>query len=111
MRMLGRWSSLEQGQVVFAGNCGCCDESGSTNVKKMEQPILDYLERKYRKAGSANLTRLLAEQAGYRQGEAGGIARLLHAIGRQAGVDATAAEQHLLLADLERSIEALAAMP
>lgn len=110
MLLFGRWSGLAQGHLGLTSNCGCCDEYGSTNVKKMEQPILDYLDRKYRKAGSDNLNRLLAEQGGFRPGEAGSIADVLRFIAKRSGSCATEEEQLRLIADLERSMDSLAAM-
>ncbi len=92
-RLLGKWTKLAQGHVMFGAGCSCGVGVGA-RLQDFEQQILDYLHAKH---GAAAV-----ERAGYRQGEAGSVTALLRAIATQgAGNGGHAA----LLADLERSLD------
>jgi hypothetical protein len=97
-RLLGKWTKLAQGHVMFGAGCSCGVGVGAGSVKlqDFEQQILDYLHAKH---GAAAV-----ERAGYREGEAGSVMALLRAIATQAAVEQPAG-QLALLADLERSID------
>ena len=94
-RLLGKWTKLAQGHVVFGAGCSCGVGVG-LRLQDFEQQILDYLHATH---GAAAL-----ERAGYRQGEAGSITALLRATAMQ-GAAGEATGQLELLADLERSID------
>ena len=95
-RLLGRWTKLAQGHVMFAAGCSCGVGFGNLRLQDFEQQILDYLHARH---GAAAV-----ERAGYRQGEAGSVTALLRAIATQAAVEQPAG-QLALLADLERTID------
>ncbi|HZQ74117.1 MAG TPA: hypothetical protein VFB08_14465 [Burkholderiales bacterium] len=87
MRLLGKWTTLGQGHVVFGGaGCSCGVAAPGVSVQDLEEQILEYLRGKYpAAAGPAN------------------VAALLRAIAAQpAGVEA---ESLALLGDLERTLE------
>jgi hypothetical protein len=89
-------------------SCACAGgDFGNVQVKDMEQHILDYLDTKYRAAGSEAVCRLLAERAGYRAGESGSIAELLKAMAAQAEASVPQQDQLSMLADLGRSLDSL----
>ncbi len=95
-RLLGKWTKLAQGHVMFGSGCSCGVGVG-VRLQDFEQQILDYLHARH---GAAAV-----ERAGYRQGEAAGsVPALLRAIATQAAVEQPAG-QLALLADLERSID------
>ena len=94
-RLLGRWTKLAQGHVMFGSGCSCGVGVG-VRLQDFEQQILDHLHARH---GAAAV-----ERAGYRQGEAGNVAALLRAIATQAAVEQPAG-QLALLADLERTID------
>ncbi len=98
---------MAQGQIGYGGGCSCCVGFDNVQVKDMEQHILDYLDSKYRAAGSEKLRQLLSARAGYKPSEAGSISQLLHAIATQADPSVPAGEQLELLSDLGRSIDSL----
>ncbi|TMH56675.1 MAG: hypothetical protein E6H62_04670 [Betaproteobacteria bacterium] len=95
-RLLGKWTKLAQGHVMFGSGCSCGVGFGTLRLQDFEQQILDYLHTKH---GAAAL-----ERAGYRQGEAGSVTALLRAIATQGAVGQPAGPL-ALLADLERSID------
>ena len=94
-RLLGKWTKLAQGHVMFGSGCSCGVGVG-VRLQDFEQQILDYLHARH---GAAAV-----ERAGYRQGKAGSVTALLRAIATQ-GVVEQPAGQLALLADLERSID------
>ena len=94
-RLLGKWTKLAQGHVMFGSGCSCGVGVG-VRLQDFEQQILDYLHTKH---GAAAV-----ERAGYREGEAGSVTALLRAIATQGAVEQPAG-QLALLADLERSID------
>jgi len=94
-RLLGKWTKLAQGHVMFGAGCSCGVGVG-VRLQDFEPQILDYLHAKH---GAAAV-----ERAGYRQGEAGSVTALLRAIATQGAVEQPA-DQIALLADLERSID------
>ena len=94
-RLLGKWTKLAQGHVMFGSGCSCGVAMG-VRLQDFEQQILDYLHAKH---GAAAV-----ERAGYRQGEAGSVTALLRAIAMQSAVEQPAG-QLAMLADLESSIE------
>jgi len=101
-RLLGRWTKLAQGHVMFGAGCSCGVGAGSVRPQDFEQQILDYLHAKYVKAGNAAIVALLRERARYRPAEAGSMTALLRAIATQGREDG---EQLALLADLARSLD------
>jgi len=94
-RLLGKWTKLAQGHVMFGSGCSCGVGVG-VRLQDFEPQILDYLHAKH---GAAAV-----ERAGYREGEAGSVTALLRAIATQGAVEQPAG-QLALLADLERSID------
>jgi hypothetical protein len=94
-RLLGKWTKLAQGHVMFGAGCSC-GVGVDVRLQDFEPQILDYLHAKH---GAAAV-----ERAGYRQGETGSVTALLRAIATQAG-PAQFDAQLALLADLERSID------
>jgi hypothetical protein len=94
-RLLGKWTKLAQGHVMFGAGCSCGVGVG-LRLQDFEQQILDYLNAKH---GAPAL-----ERAGYRQGEAGSVTALLRAIATQGAVEQPAGRL-ALLADLEGSID------
>ena len=107
MQLLGRWTRVAQGHISCGMSCSCSADFGNLQAKDMEQHILDYLDSKYRTAGTQEVCRLLAERAGYKEGEAGSISELLRAIASQKDVPVKEKDQLSMLADLERSIGSL----
>jgi len=96
-RLLGKWTKLAQGHVMFGAGCSCGVGVGvGVRLQDFEQQILDYLHARH---GAAAV-----EGAGYRQGEAGSVTALLRAIATQGAVGQRA-DRLALLADLERSID------
>jgi len=95
-RLLGKWTKLAQGHVMFGLGCSCGVGFGNLRLQDFEQQILDYLHAKH---GAAAV-----ERAGYREREAGSVTALLRAIATQGAVELPAG-QLALLADLERSID------
>jgi hypothetical protein len=95
-RLLGKWTKLAQGHVIFGAGCSCGVGTGSVRLQDFEQQILDYLHAKH---GAAAV-----ERAGYREGEAGSVTALLRAIATQGAVEQPPG-QRALLADLGRSID------
>ena len=94
-RLLGKWTKLAQGHVMFGSGCSCGAGVG-VRLQDFEQQILDYLHARH---GAAAV-----EHAGYRQGEAGSVTALLRAIATQGAVGQHA-DRLALLSDLERSID------
>jgi hypothetical protein len=94
-RLLGKWTRLAQGHVMFGAGCSCGVGVG-VRLQDFEQQILDFLHARH---GAAAL-----ERAGYRQGEAGSVTALLRAIATQSAIERSAG-RIALLADLERSID------
>ena len=82
-RLLGKWTKLAQGHVVFGAGCSCGVGFASLRLADFEPQILDYLKTKHDVGGHAGVSDLLRSIA--KQGDGrGGLA---------------------LLADLERSID------
>jgi hypothetical protein len=108
MQLLGRWTRVAQGHIAYGGSCSCCTaDLGNLQAKDMEQHILDYLDSKYRNAGSPEVCHLLAERAGHVQGKSGSIAELLRALAMQGETSIPEKHQLAILDDLGRSIESL----
>jgi len=83
-RLLGRWTKLAQGHVMFGAGCSCGVGIANLRLADFEPQILDYLKTKHGIAGFA------------------GVAELLRSIatkGEERG------EQLALLADLGRSLD------
>ena len=82
-RLLGKWTKLAQGHVVFGAGCSCGVGFANLRLEDFEPQILEYLKSKHDVGGHAGVSELLRSIA--RQGDGkGGLA---------------------LLADLERSID------
>ncbi len=84
-RLLGKWTKLAQGHVIFGSGCSCGVGFANLRLADFEPQILEYLRTKHRVGGFA------------------GVPDLLRSIVKQSE------EQHggqlALLADLERSID------
>jgi hypothetical protein len=87
MRLLGKWTTLAQGHVLFGGaGCSCGIAAPSVSVQDLEDQILEYLRGKYAAAEKPS-----------------GVPALLRAVAAQpAGGEA---ESLALLGDLERTLE------
>jgi hypothetical protein len=86
MRLLGKWTTLAQGHVLFGGaGCSCGVAAPGVSVQDLEDQILEYLRGKYPVVGKPV-----------------NVAALLRAIAAQ---PAGEAESLALLADLERTLE------
>jgi hypothetical protein len=83
-RLLGKWTKLAQGHVMFGAGCSCGAGFANLRLADFEPQILDYLKMKHGIAGFAGVADLLRSIA--TKGEGRG-------------------EQLALLADLERSLE------
>ena len=83
-RLLGRWTRLAQGHVVFGSGCSCGAGFANLRLQDFEPQILDYLGTKHRVTGHAT------------------IADLLRAIAARGKGSADSAQ---LLADLARSLD------
>ena len=81
-RLLGKWTRLAQGHVVFGAGCSCGVGIANLRLADFEPQILDYLKTKHGVAGFA------------------GVAELLRSIAKGEGD-----KQLALLADLERSLD------
>jgi len=84
-QLLGRWTRLAQGHVVFGAGCSCGVGIANLRLADFEPQILDYLKTKHGVAGFA------------------GVAELLRSIARRSGEEKGA--ELALLADLERSLD------
>ena len=82
-RLLGKWTKLAQGHVVFGAGCSCGVGFANLRLADFEPQILDYLKTKHDVGGHA------------------GVSELLRSIARQGD----GKEGLALLADLERSID------
>ena len=85
-RLLGRWTKLAQGHVVFGSGCSCGIGFANLRLQDFEPQILDYLKTKHGVTGHA------------------AIADLLRAIATRDKGPADSA-QLALLADLARSLD------
>ena len=82
-RLLGKWTRLAQGHVMFGAGCSCGAGFAGLQLRDFEPQILDYLKTKHAVGGFS------------------GVADLLSSIAREgAGGDRLA-----LLADLARSLD------
>jgi hypothetical protein len=82
--LLGKWTKLAQGHVVFGAGCSCGVGFGNLQLKDFEPQILDYLKTKHGITGFA------------------GIADILRSIATKGDAPGRPLD---LLADLERSLE------
>jgi len=57
-RLLGRWTKLAQGHVMFGSGCSCGGSVG-VRLKDFEPQILDYLRAKHGDTGHTAITELL----------------------------------------------------
>jgi hypothetical protein len=83
-RLLGKWTRLAQGHVMFGAGCSCGVGFGNLRLQDFEPQILDYLRTKH----------------GIR--EFAGVAELLRSIATRSEAPG---EPLALLADLERSLD------
>jgi hypothetical protein len=83
-RLLGKWTKLAQGHVMFGAGCSCGVGFADLRLADFEPQILDYLKTKHGIAGFAS------------------VAELLRSIATQSVVHG---EPLVLLADFERSLE------
>jgi hypothetical protein len=81
-RLLGKWTKLAQGHVVFGAGCSCGIGTANLHLADFEPQILDYLKTKHGAGGFA------------------GVPELLRSIAKGEGD-----KQLALLADLERSLD------
>ncbi len=82
-RLLGKWTKLAQGHVMFGAGCSCGLGVAGLRVADFEPQILDYLKTKHDVAGFAGIPDLLRSIVKQGQGK----------------------ERLALLADLERSLD------
>jgi hypothetical protein len=83
-RLLGKWTKLAQGHVMFGAGCSCGVGFTNLRLRDFEPQILDYLKTKHGVAGFA------------------GVAELLRSIATKSDAPGRPLE---LLADLERSLD------
>ena len=83
-RLLGKWTRLAQGHVVFGAGCSCGVGFGNLQLADFEPQILDYLKTKHGVGGYASVSELL--RAIVKEGE-------------------KAESRSALLADLSRSLD------
>jgi hypothetical protein len=58
-RLLGKWTKLAQGHVVFGAGCSCGVGFGNLQLKDFEPQILDYLRTRHGVSGFADIPDLL----------------------------------------------------
>jgi hypothetical protein len=58
-RLLGRWTKLAQGHVMFGSGCSCGVGFGNLRLQDFEPQILDYLRAKHGDTGHTAITELL----------------------------------------------------
>jgi len=58
-RLLGKWTKLAQGHVMFGSGCSCGVGSGTLRLQDFEPQILDYLRAKHGATGHTAITELL----------------------------------------------------
>ena len=80
-RLLGKWTRLAQGHVMFGAGCSCGVGFGNLQLKDFEPQILDYLKTKHGVAGFAGVAELLRSIATKSEGRGGELA-LLEDLGR-----------------------------
>src|ERR1700693_2901439 len=85
-RLLGKWTKLAQGHVMFGSGCSCGVGFAHLRLADFEPQILEYLETKHGVSGFAGVHDLLRSIVKQSEGEKHG-------------------EQLALLADLERSLD------
>jgi len=85
-RLLGKWTKLAQGHVMFGSGCSCGLGFANLRLADFEPQILEYLKMKHLVSGFA------------------GVPDLLRSIVKQSE-EAEHGLQLALLADLERSID------
>jgi hypothetical protein len=83
-RLLGKWTRLAQGHVMFGAGCSCGLGVPGLRLADFEPQILDYLKTRHGLAGFAGVPDLLRSIATRKEAKGGEL---------------------LLLADLERSLD------
>jgi hypothetical protein len=83
-RLLGRWTKLAQGHVMFGAGCSCGLGFAGMRLADFEPQILDFLRSRHGAGGATSIPHLLRGIVTRGQEESGDLA---------------------LLADLERSID------
>jgi hypothetical protein len=58
-RLLGRWTKLAQGHVMFGSGCSCGVGFGNLRLQDFEPQILEYLRSKHGDTGHTAITELL----------------------------------------------------
>ena len=58
-RLLGKWTKLAQGHVMFGSGCSCGVGSGTLGLQDFEPQILDYLRAKHGDTGHTAIVELL----------------------------------------------------
>ena len=58
-RLLGRWTKLAQGHVMFGSGCSCGVGFDNLRLQDFEPQILDYLRGKHGDTGHTAITELL----------------------------------------------------
>jgi hypothetical protein len=58
-RLLGKWTKLAQGHVMFGSGCSCGVGFGNLRLQDFEPQILDYLRAKHGDTGHTAITDLL----------------------------------------------------
>jgi hypothetical protein len=58
-RLLGKWTKLAQGHVMFGAGCSCGVGFGNLRLQDFEQQILEFLHGRHGDSGYAAITQLL----------------------------------------------------
>lgn len=58
-RLLGKWTKLAQGHVMFGSGCSCGVGFGNLRLQDFEPQILEYLRGKHGDSGHRAITELL----------------------------------------------------
>ena len=70
-RLLGKWTRLAQGHVMFGSGCSCGVGSGTLRLQDFEPQILDYLRTKHGDTGYTAIAELPQPHRAIAQGRAG----------------------------------------
>ena len=68
-RLLGKWTRLAQGHVMFGSGCSCGVGVANLRLADFEPQILDYLKTKHGIGGFAGIPELLRSIAKQSEGE------------------------------------------
>jgi len=71
-RLLGKWTKLAQGHVMFSSGCSCGVDVG-VRLQDFEQQILEFLHGRHGDSGHATITELLRAMATQDSGKDGSV--------------------------------------